>query len=95
MIIDADFLARLRATTSDGSLPRYTSWGCYPFVYYTVDEAMICPTCANDVDTSDPVATADIHYEGDEWCDDCGAWIECAYHDHEDEQAIADDRPSW
>jgi hypothetical protein len=77
-------LAELRESMPDGTLPAYAWPGGYPIVYYTEEGLTVCPVCANDPDTSDPVADADIYYEGPPIvCDDKGEMIESAYGDPE------------
>lgn len=93
--INATKLDGLRETTSDGTLPARTDLGAYPIAYYTADGLTVCPVCANDPDTSDPVADADVHWEGpDMSCEDgssCGnATIASAYGDPD---APEDDGP--
>jgi hypothetical protein len=64
----------------DGTLPAYTWPGCYPIVYLTESGLTICPTCAGESDTSDPVAGSGVHWEGEPLqCEDCGKDIESAY----------------
>lgn len=71
---------------NDGQLPNFTGLGGYPLVYFTADGLVICPDCANETDTSDPVVAVDVYYEGpDVACDDCGKAIKSAYGDPEEE----------
>lgn len=66
----------------DGTLPAYAWPGGYPLVYYTRDGLTVCPKCANDPDTSDPVVAQDVYWEGPTLsCDDGGELIESAYGD--------------
>lgn len=81
-------LDEMRASTSDNTLPAYAWPGGYPMAYYTEDGLMICPKCANDPDTSDPVVDGAVYWEGPAmYCDDgsqCGAsMIVSAYGDPE------------
>jgi hypothetical protein len=86
-------LAELRETMPDGTLPAYAWPGGYPIVYYTTDGLTVCAVCANDPDTSDPVADADIYYEGPPIvCDDKGELIQSAYGDPDEPEPEA---PSW
>ena len=57
-------LTTLRESTSDGTLPAYVWPGGYPMVYFTRDGLAVCPKCANEPDTSDPVANGDVYWEG-------------------------------
>lgn len=70
----------LRASTTDDTLPTYAWPGAYPMTYYTVNGLMICPKCANDPDTSDPVTAGDVYWEGPTVpCEDgsqCGAMVD-------------------
>lgn len=72
--------------------PRYTSVGCYPLFYFTKDNGVLCPKCANKnlrltLDKSDPqwfITAADINYEdADLYCDNCSERIESAYAEEE------------
>lgn len=57
------------------ALPRYTSIGGYPLVYYTRDGLLICAACAErETDASQEVIGADVHWEGPALvCDDGSA----------------------
>ena len=71
-----------------GMLPKYTSIGCYPLVYYVVDPwskhvDSMCPDCASD--PSEPVVAYEILYEGEEYCIGCSRQLEVAYPEDEDE----------
>ena len=70
-------LTALRESTSDETLPAYAWPGGYPMVYITENGLTICPKCANDADTSDPVVAGDVYWEGpDMTCEDgsqCGS----------------------
>jgi hypothetical protein len=69
---------------SSGQLPSYAWPGGYQLQYLTADGLTICPSCANQSDTSDPVVAGDVYWEGPEVpCDDCGAMLESAYGDPE------------
>lgn len=66
----------------DGTLPAHAWPGCYPLAYLTESGLTVCPTCANDSDTSDPVVAQFVRWEGSvEPCDDCGRDMESAYGD--------------
>ncbi len=66
----------------NGRLPSYAWPGGYPLVYVTEDGLTVCPECANEPDTSDPVAYGDVYWEGPLLpCDDCGEMMESAYGD--------------
>ena len=69
-----------------GKLPHHAWPGGYPFIYITEDGLTVCPKCANDEDTSDPVKWADIYWEGPPLtCEDKGEVIESAYGDPDDD----------
>ena len=71
----------------DGTLPAFTSFGCYPLFYVTKDGGVLCPACANaDGQTDDPhdpqwhLVGGDVHWEGEPlMCDNCNDEIESAY----------------
>lgn len=88
----ADTMAAVRAHVgaAEGEpLPSFAWPGGYQIVYYTAGGLTICPECANDTDTSDPVTSGDVYWEGpDEYCEDCGTAIPSAYGDPND-----NDRP--
>ena len=72
-----------RDTTGD--LISFAWPGGYPVVYFTEQGLTICPKCANEPDTSDPVASGDVYWEGAPCpCDDCGTIIESAYGEPEE-----------
>jgi hypothetical protein len=55
-------------------------------VYDTQDGLTVCPDCANEPDTSDPVVSGDVYWEGPAMsCDDCGRPIESAYGDPDED----------
>ena len=73
---------------SDNTLPPYAFPGGYPIFYITTQGAILCPDCANeedqdpDVRDDDPILAYIVNYEDPELiCDNCNAWIECAYCD--------------
>lgn len=68
---------------SDGTLPVYAWPGGYPIFYFDSDNAVICATCANKWDEySTDLIAYDVNYEdGDLYCENCNAQIECAYCD--------------
>jgi hypothetical protein len=71
---------------NDGKLPSFAWPGGYPIYYLTRDGLVVCPDCANESDTSDPVIDADIYWEGPAaCCNDCGQGIESAYGDPDDD----------
>jgi hypothetical protein len=73
-------LATLRSTTGDGKLPAWAWPGGYPLIYVTENGLTVCPPCANEADTSDPVTDGDVFWEGAPLtCEDCGKLIESAY----------------
>jgi hypothetical protein len=70
----------------NGKLPAYAWPGGYPITYLTRDGLEICPNCANQEETSDPVTDGDVYWEGPTiTCDDCGREIESAYGDPADD----------
>lgn len=59
-------------------LPSYTSIGCYPIVYLTRREHVLCAECAST--TEEQVSDGDVHWEGDShFCEDCDCEIASAY----------------
>jgi len=75
-------LTELRESTSDGTLPAFAWPGAYQMVYYTEGGLTVCPKCANDPDTSDPVIAGDVYWEGPILvCEDRGELIKSAYGD--------------
>jgi hypothetical protein len=72
-------LDELRANESDGTLPAYAWPGGYQMYYFTEQNLTICPKCANDTDTSDPVVDGDVYWEGPALvCEDgskCGSMV--------------------
>lgn len=79
--------ANLPKRHSDGSLPAYAWPGGYPLYYLDKCDNILCPDCANrDVDESQAVVDAGIHWEGEPLiCDDCGCEIESAYGPTDDD----------
>ena len=70
----------------DGLLPHHAWPGGYPMYYFTQDGLTVCPKCANDPDTSDPVIAGDVYWEGPPTvCDDKGEVILSAYGDPDQE----------
>lgn len=64
----------------DGQLPRYSWPGAYSMFYVTEQGLVVCPDCANDPDTSDPVVAYDVNWEDPAlFCEDAGGRIESAY----------------
>lgn len=64
----------------DGQLSAYAWPGGYPIFYATRDGLTICPKCANDPDTADPVTDADVNWEDPNMiCEDCNERIPSAY----------------
>jgi hypothetical protein len=69
---------------NDNRLPSYGWPGAYPVYYLTKSGLVVCPPCANEPDTSDPVAAGDINWEDASlFCEDCGERIESAYAEPE------------
>ncbi len=77
--------------------PAFAWPGGYPIVYYTADNAVLCPDCANGKNGSeagskheDPqwrLVACDVHWEGPpETCEHCNAQIESAYGEPDDEE---------
>ena len=80
-----------------GQLDAYAWPGGYQIVYYTADNGVLCPDCANGKNGSeaseklDPecpddnqwrLVASDIYYEGPAvYCDHCNAEIESVYGD--------------
>lgn len=82
MIVNRSHLGAIRDEA--GALPAYAWPGAYPMIYYTVGGLAVCPACANEADTSDPVADGETYDEGPTVpCDDCGKLIESSYGDPE------------
>lgn len=80
---------------SDGTWPSRADGG-YPIVYYLGDGEECCPACANGAEGSEAhesaeasqwrIAGSDIYWEGPPLeCAHCGAAIESAYGDPDDE----------
>jgi hypothetical protein len=73
---------------SDGKLPAFTSFGCYPLLYLDRHDNVLCPECANGYEPGDDDAPVDV---GENWedpalhCDECSARIESAYAEDEAE----------
>ena len=83
-------ITELRATTSDGALPKYAWPGGYPLFYLDAGNNLLCPKCANaNEEYNDKLVAYDVNYEDQNMhCDDCGARIEPAYEaDDDDEDA--------
>ena len=77
----------------NGSLPAFTIPGAYPIMYFTIHNEVFCPRCATR-DIMQPeewgtdIVDWEVYYEGaDINCDSCGATIESAYGDPEEEPA--------
>lgn len=73
---------------SDGTLAEYTSLGCYPLLYLTKQNNILCPACARDDeenhgkggDPDDPLEASDVNWEDASlYCDECSQRIESAY----------------
>ncbi len=76
-----------------GELPSYSWPGAYPMFYLTESGLVVCPRCANDPDTSDPVVAYDTNWEDPLLiCEDKGERIESAYADDNPETIAFDDR---
>ncbi len=77
----------------DGREPDYPSFawpGGYPIIYFTADDSVLCPDCANGRNGSEAapahddkswrLVACDVHWEGESIvCDHCGAAVESAY----------------
>lgn len=71
----------------DGTLPRYSSVGGYPYVYLIEGDgvfAEFCPKCAREVedDSKNPakIFSVVVNWEDPElYCEECGERIESAY----------------
>jgi hypothetical protein len=65
---------------SDGSFPKYTSFGCYTLRYYVGAEyAAMCGPCAGKEHDDEPIAV-ETYDEGEPFeCEGCGALIESSY----------------
>jgi hypothetical protein len=82
---------------ADGTLPKYTSLGCYPVFYITKDCGVLCADCANGKNGSLAyVGTSPDGIEDGQWkivvqeanwedpelyCEHCNGRIESAYAD--------------
>jgi len=75
---------------------KYAWPGGYPIYYLTKDGGCLCSKCANDNleltlgdDPQWQITDADINYEDTTlYCDNCQEFIESAYGDDEDDEAI-------
>ncbi len=70
----------------DGKPYRYSSVGCYPLVYVTGKDRVLCPPCAAaaEEDRDDPAVAGDANWEDPElYCDGCNTRIESAYAEAE------------
>ena len=66
------------------SLPKFTSYGCYPLVYRGERSTLLCADCALKEGLTED--SGYIHWEGPaRECDECGEEIESAYGDPEEE----------
>lgn len=87
-------LDELRASTNDGALPTFAWPGGYPMEYVTESGSVVCPRCANDPDTSDPVTAGDIYWEGPAVvCEDgsqCGSMVDGVWRAGTIESAYGD-----
>jgi hypothetical protein len=64
-------------------LPRYTSLGCYPILYLTHREEVLCCDCASD--NRRELNIAGINWENPHvYCDECSERIESAYADDDE-----------
>lgn len=75
------------AAQNGGELPAYAWPGGYPIVYFCRDGEEICPTCANSGDENLEIVGYDVFYEGAPMVCACGAEVESAYGDPEEENA--------
>ena len=92
-VAEAEASVALRQLRADngGRLPAVTNLGGYTIIYVTFDGAIVCASCAEDVDTSDPVEGWQTYDEGPNLaCEDCGDVLTSSYGDPEAEaEAIA------
>lgn len=87
-----DLPGRIEYGGDAGRLPNYAWPGGYPLFYWDVYGDVMCPDCANEhapegeqPDMDWPVGH-DVHWEGPSmWCDYCGAEIESAYGDPDED----------
>ncbi len=64
-------------------LPRYTSIGCYPILYLTHRDEILCCDCASEEGYE--IAVAGINWENPHiYCDECSERIESAYADDDE-----------
>jgi uncharacterized Zn finger protein len=62
--------------------------GGYPFYYLNNENNIVCPNCANKEGMSTEVVDGDAYYEGPPLiCDDCGAEIESAYGNPDEDES--------
>ena len=74
----------------DGTLPAFTSVGCYTLAYYTESGDTLCCDCAADPENE--ATQVDVYYEGPtQYCEACNAEIESAYGDPDAEEDICDE----
>ena len=85
---------------SDGTLPKYSSVGCYPLFYLDGENSVLCADCANESDNDDeldkfrPVA-CDANWEDPSlYCDQCSTRIESAYADDDDDNDQGEENAS-
>ena len=80
-------MARLQAfRDGEGHFISLTWIGGYPCYYLDNENNVLCPDCANKVGMSTEVVAGDVYEEGPVmYCDDCGAAIESAYGDPDEE----------
>lgn len=77
--------------TTQGTLRRYTEWGCYPLAYLDRQDSVLCRDCAQEsyanpdqLDEFRP-RTVFVNYEDPHlYCDNCSERIESAYAEEED-----------
>lgn len=62
-------------------LPKFSSIGCYPFLYLTASNEVYCAKCAfESLSSDDPVIACDSNWEDPNlYCDSCDERIESAY----------------
>jgi hypothetical protein len=78
---------KLPERKTNGELPAFTDWWGYPIIYLDIQDNVLCPDCANDLDKERedwpdfaPVAF-DVMYEGLDYCTECSKLLFGAYED--------------
>jgi len=68
--------------------PSYTSIGCYPLLYLTTDDYVLCHQCATD-EEEEGFRESTPHVNWEDcclYCDECSDRIESAYAEEEEEE---------